>query len=77
MCCLQVALYLSDGTPSPTYPVAGQMFMPLQIGDVVDVVLQNQAANANGAPSACSFVQSSADKRSVWVILCCEPCMGL
>lgn len=45
---LQVALYLSDGSPSPTYPVAGQRFMPLQTGDVVDIVLQNLAANANG-----------------------------
>ena len=48
VCSFQVALYLSDGTPSPTYPVAGQRFMPLQIGDVVDAVLQNLAANANG-----------------------------
>ena len=71
MCCLQVALYLSDGTPSPTYPVAGQMFMPLQIGDVVDVVLQNRAANANGALSACSFVQFHAEKCPVWSALTC------
>ena len=46
--CVQVALYLDDGSPSPTYPVAGQEFMPLKTGDVVDIVIQNMAANANG-----------------------------
>lgn len=45
---MQVAMYLDDGSPSPTYPVAGQEFMPLKTGDVVDVILQNMAANANG-----------------------------
>ena len=49
-CDMQVALYLNDGSPAPSYPVAGQRFMPLRIGDVVDVVIQNMAANANGAP---------------------------
>ena len=49
-CDMQVALYLDDGSPAPSYPVAGQRFMPLRTGDVVDVVIQNMAANANGAP---------------------------
>ena len=47
-CDMQVALYLDDGSPAPSYPVAGQRFMPLRIGDVVDVIIQNMAANANG-----------------------------
>ena len=47
-CAEQVALYLDDGSPSPTYPVAGQRFMSLTTGDVVDVSIQNLAANANG-----------------------------
>ena len=47
-CDIQVALYLDDGSPAPSYPVAGQRFMPLRTGDVVDVVVQNMAANANG-----------------------------
>jgi hypothetical protein len=46
-----VAVYLEDGTPSPSYPVAGQEYAVLQNGDVVDVVLQNLAANANGEPA--------------------------
>ena len=47
ICAEQVALYLDDGSPSPTYPVAGQRFMSLTTGDVVDVIIQNLAANAN------------------------------
>ena len=46
---LQVPMYLEDGSPSPAMPMAGQDFMPLQKGDVVDVILQNLPANANGA----------------------------
>ncbi len=42
-------MYLEDGSPSPAMPMAGQDFMPLQKGDVVDVILQNLPANANGA----------------------------
>ena len=41
-------LFLANKTPVPTAPVAGQEFMALQKGDVVDVILQNLAANANG-----------------------------
>ena len=43
-----MAVYLEDGTPAPIYPVAGQRLMPLKTGNVVDVVYQNLAANANG-----------------------------
>lgn len=47
--CVQVRLFLADGSPAPSQPVAGQEFMMLSRGDVVEVVLQNLAANANGA----------------------------
>lgn len=47
--CRQVRLFLEDGSPAPTQPVAGQEFIALTKGDVVDVILQNLAANANGA----------------------------
>lgn len=47
--CAQVPTYLEDGSPSPLAPVAGQDFMLLDVGDVVDVVLQNLPGNANGA----------------------------
>lgn len=47
--CAQVPTYLEDGSPSPLAPVAGQEYMLLQVGDVVDVILQNLPANANGA----------------------------
>ena len=46
--CAQVPTYLEDGSPSPVAPVAGQDFMLLQVGNVVDVILQNLPANANG-----------------------------
>ncbi len=49
-------LFLEDGSPAPTQPVAGQEFMALTKGDVVDVVLQNLAANANGDFPLCSLV---------------------
>lgn len=42
-------MYVEDGSPSPAVPVPGQDFMPLRVGDVVDVILQNLPANANGA----------------------------
>ncbi|CAL8462933.1 g2467 [Coccomyxa elongata] len=45
---LEVPTYLEDGSPSPLAPVAGQEFMLLEVGDVVDVILQNLPANANG-----------------------------
>ena len=48
---LQVPMYLEDGSPAPAMPVAGQDFMPLTKGDVVDVIVQNLAANANGVLS--------------------------
>ena len=48
---VQVTMYLDDGSPTPSYPVAGQEYMPLKLGDVVEVVLQNNAAWLNGTAS--------------------------
>ena len=48
---MQVTMYLDDGSPTPSYPVAGQEYMPLKLGDVVEVVLQNNAAWLNGTAS--------------------------
>ena len=44
-------MYLDDGSPTPSYPVAGKEYMPLKLGDVVEVVLQNNAAWLNGTAS--------------------------
>ena len=43
-----------NGDPAPTQPVAGQEFFALTKGDVVQVLLQNLAANANGARGPCT-----------------------
>ena len=48
---MQVTMYLDDGSPTPSYPVAGQEYMQLKLGDVVEVVLQNNAAWLNGTAS--------------------------
>ncbi|KAK9907756.1 hypothetical protein WJX75_009340 [Coccomyxa subellipsoidea] len=44
----EVPMYLEDGSPAPAMPVAEKDFMLLTKGDVVDVIVQNLAANANG-----------------------------
>ena len=51
---LQVTMYLDDGSPTPSYPVAGQEYM---LGDVVEVVLQNNAAWLNGDTSHPAIIQ--------------------
>ena len=57
---LQVTMYLDDGSPTPSYPVAGQEYMQLKLGDVVEVVLQNNAAWLNGNTSHPAILQSCA-----------------
>ena len=50
-------MYLDDGSPTPSYPVAGQEYMQLKLGDVVEVVLQNNAAWLNGNASHPAIIQ--------------------
>ena len=57
---MQVSMYLDDGSPTPSYPVAGQEYMQLKLGDVVEVVLQNNAAWLNGTASHPAILQSCA-----------------
>ena len=70
---MQVTMYLDDGSPTPSYPVAGQEYMQLKLGDVVEVVLQNNAAWLNGNPSHSPILQPCA---VAFVVPAEQGCLG-